>query len=268
MQRLPRSAATALAFGFMALGAVAGAAAQPADDALPPGALAPANLAKPRPKAPFDLTGTWQHELRGPTSWKFVPETFQLTPEAQKHYDAGVKALAENKVYRDDIGQCWPAGMPLIMTRVWPIQMLQQPTAIFMISGFMNSLRIIYLDGREHTDPEIVVASFNGESIGRWEGDTLVVDTKYFPGHHHWLDQGGASIPASDQLHIVERIKMIENGETLLIDYAMTDPKSWKGEWKFTKRFNRQHDVDIAEVECLPDLNDNLPATSSESLVR
>src|SRR6185503_650448 len=79
------------------------------------GALSPENLAKPRPAAPFNLTGTWQHELRGPQSWKFVPPTFELTPEAQVHYDAGRRAAAENKVYRDDIGQCWPAGMPLIM---------------------------------------------------------------------------------------------------------------------------------------------------------
>src|SRR5690606_29362326 len=84
------------------------------------GALSPENLAKPRPKPPFDLTGTWQHELRGPQSWKFVPPAFELTPEAQVHYEAGRRAAAEGKVYRDDIGQCWPAGMPLIMTRVHP----------------------------------------------------------------------------------------------------------------------------------------------------
>ena len=48
----------------------------------------------------------------------------------------------------------------------------------------------------------------------------------------------------------------------------MTDPKSWKGDWVMTKRFNRLHDTDIAEVECTPDLNENLPATSSQSLVK
>ena len=58
---------------------------------------------------------------------------------------------------------------------------------------------------------------------------------------------------------------MIDNGETLEIEYTMTDPKSFKGDWKTTKRFNRQHDVDIYEVECTPDLNENLPATSSIS---
>jgi len=257
-----------VALCLAALLAVAATPAALAQNAEGQGALSPANLAKPRPKAPFDLTGTWQHELRGPQSWKFVPQTFELTPEAQAHYDAGQKALAEGKLYRDDIGQCWPAGMPLIMTRVHPFVLLQEPTVIYYISGFINSVRIIYLDGRPHSEADIVVPSWNGESIGRWEGDTLVVDTKYFPGHHHWLDQGGASIPASDALHIVERIRLIESGETLEVEYTLTDPKSFKGDWKMTKRFNRLHDVDIAEVECNPDLNENLPATSSGSLIR
>ena len=57
----------------------------------------------------------WQHDGRA-NRWQFVPETFKLTPAAQVHYDAGLKALKEGGVYRDDIGQCWPAGMPLIMT--------------------------------------------------------------------------------------------------------------------------------------------------------
>jgi hypothetical protein len=264
------AAAAAAALATMTVSAGSLSHAQAPAEAAPPilGSLSPANLAKPRPPAPFDLTGTWQHELTGPDSWRFVPRTFELTPEAQRHYDAGEAARREGKLYRDDIGQCWPAGMPLIMTRVWPIAMIQLPTSIYMISHFMNSLRVIFIDGRPHSDPDIVVPAFNGESIGHWEDDTLVVSTKYFPGHHHWMDQGGASIPASDELQIVERIRMIEDGEILEIEYTMTDPKSWVGEWTTTKRFGRVDDVDITEVQCLPDLNENLPATSSESLVR
>ena len=148
----------------------------------PLSALAPANLAKPRPAAPFNLTGNWFIDNSpGIQGWLFGPATIpKLTPEAQKHRDAYVQAIKEGKVYRDDIGQCWPAGVPIIMTRVWPIAMIQLPTAIYMISEFMNSLRVVYLDGRSHTDPDIVVRTFNGESIGRWEGDTLVVETKNF----------------------------------------------------------------------------------------
>jgi hypothetical protein len=230
------------------------------------GALAPANLAKARPAAPFNLTGTWQHDGRANT-WRFVPPTFKLRPEAQAHYDKGVQVLKEGGVYRDDIGQCWPAGLPLIMTRVWPIAMVQMPTVVYMISGFMNSVRMIYLDDRTHTPEDEVVRSFNGESIGRWEGDTLVVDTKYFPGHHHWLDQGGASIPASEDLRIIERFRMVGEGR-MDIEYTMTDPKSWEGEWKMTKTFRRLDDTDITEVQCLPDLNDHLPAARSKSIVK
>jgi hypothetical protein len=233
------------------------------------GVLAPANLAKPRPKPPFDLTGMWLHDNSGgANSWRFVPPTFKLTPEAQVHYDASQKAAREGNVYRDDIGQCWPAGMPLIMTRVWPIAMVQLPTVVFMTSSFMNSLRVIYMDGRPHSDPDVVVPSFNGESIGRWDANTLVVDTKYFVDHHHWMDQGGSAIPASEKLHIIERIRMVNGGKTLEIEFTMTDPKNWEGEWKMTKQWKRVDDADITEVECWPDLNDHIRSTSSSSQIR
>src|SRR5689334_17978176 len=220
------------------------------------GALAPANLAKQRPKPPFDLTGTWLHG-GSQGGFRFAPPPgFKLTPQAQAIYDEARKAQAEGKVYHDDIGQCWPSGLPILMTRVWPIAMIQLPTAIYMVQELMNTMRFIYLDGRPHTDPDIAVRSFNGESIGHWEGDTLVVDTTNFVNDHHWIDSG---IPATDALHIVERIKLINEGKTLEIAMTASDPKSWEGEWKWTKRWNRQDDRDIQEVECLPDLNEHMP---------
>ncbi len=229
-------------------------------------ALAPANLAKPRPTPPFDVTGNWFIDVsQNPEAWRFGPPYPTLTPAAQVHWDAAKKYAAEGKVYRDDIGQCWPAGLPLIMTRYWPMAMIQIPTAIYMISGFMNSVRIVYLDGRPHTDPDIIVRTYNGESIGTWEGDTLVVDTIGFRGDHHWMDQGGVAIPAGEKLHIVERFRMV--GHQLEIEYTMTDPDHWEGEWKSTKRFNRVIDEDIQEVSCLPDLNEHLQSTTSKTQV-
>jgi hypothetical protein len=230
------------------------------------GALAPANISKPRPKPPFDLTGTWLHGGGQNNGFRFSPpEGFKLTPAAQIHYDAAKKAAAEGKAYHDDIGACWPAGLPVIMTRVWPIAMIQTPTVIYMVSGFMNSTRIIYLDGRKHTDPDVVVRSFNGESIGRWEGDTLVVDTRNFVDDHHWIDNG---IPGTDALRIIERMRLIDKGATLEIEYALTDPKSWEGEWKMTKRWRRVDYTDITEASCLPDLNEHMPSTQSKQNVR
>jgi hypothetical protein len=237
------------------------------EDGVQLSALAPDNLARPRPAAPFDLTGNWFIDVsENPEAWRFGPPYPTLTPAAQVHFDASQKALADGLVYRDDIGQCWPAGLPLIMTRYWPFAMVQIPTAVYMISGFMNSVRIIYLDGRSHTDPDIVVRTFNGESIGHWEGDTMVVDTTAFRPDHHWMDQGGASIPAGTQLHIVERIRMVDG--QLEIAYTMTDPEYWEGEWQSTKRFNRVIDEDIQEVSCLPDLNEHLQSTTSAAQVR
>jgi hypothetical protein len=133
----------------------------------------------------------------------------------------------------------------------------------------MNSLRVVYLDGRQHTDPDIVVRTFNGESIGHWEGDTLVVDTRNFIDNgHHWIDQG---IPASGELRIIERIKMVKDArgqDQLEIEMTLTDPKMWEGEWKGTRRWNRVIDHDIQEVECLPDLNEHLQSTSSGVHIR
>ena len=103
-------------------------------------ALAPANLAKPRPKPPFEVTGNWFIDVsQNPEAWRFGPPYPKLTPAAQLHWDAAKKYTAEGKVYRDDIGQCWPAGLPLIMTRYWPMAMVQVPTAIYMISGETNT---------------------------------------------------------------------------------------------------------------------------------
>ena len=225
------------------------------------GALAPQNLAKKRPKPPFDLTSTWFVDLtRAFADFRFgppYPEFYEPGQTAMKEAAAAAKA---GQRYRDSIGECYPAGMPMIMTRVWPISMMQAPTAIFMMFNFTNSLRIIYLDGRQHTDPDIADLTYNGESIGHWEKDALVVHTKYFETKQHWIDEG---IPISEEFEMVERIKLIDKGETLQIDYTMTDPKNWKGEWKSTKRWMRANYSDISEVECLPNLNKDLPSTDT-----
>ncbi len=223
------------------------------------GALAPQNLSQHRPKPGFNLTGTWFVDLRRAFN------DLMYGPPYPEFYAAGQSALKEaaearkaGRPYRDSIGQCYPAGMPMIMTRVWPISMVQMPTVIYMMFGFTNSLRIIYLDGRPHTDPDIAISTYNGESLGHWEGSTLVVHTKYFEPNQHWIDSG---IPLSDELEMVEKIRLLDKGTTLEIETIMTDPKNWKGEWHSTHRWNRMDYSDIPEVECLPNLNEHLPST-------
>ena len=224
------------------------------------GALAAENLAKPRPKPPFDMTGTWFVNLRRSfQDFRFGPPYPEFAEPGQTALREAEEARRQGVPYRDAIGQCYPAGMPMIMTRVHPISMVQLPTVVYMLFGFTNSMRFIYLDGRQHSDPDIVVYTYNGESIGRWEGDALVVHTKYLEPNMHFIDSG---IPISDQFEIIERITMEDDGQMLRIDYTMTDPVMWKGEWKSTKRFIRQDYSDIPESECLPNLNENLPSTA------
>ena len=227
------------------------------------GALAPQNLSKKRPKPAFDVTGTWFVDLRRSfNDFKFGPPYPEFLAAGQQALKEAAEARAAGRPYRDSIGQCFPAGMPMIMTRVWPISMMQAPTVIFMMFNFTNSLRIIYLDGREHTDPDIADLTYNGESIGHWEKDELVVHTQYFETQQHWIDEG---IPISDEFEMVERMKLLDKGMTLQIEYTMTDPKNWKGEWKSTKRWMRVDHSDISEVECLPNLNKDLPSTDTSA---
>jgi hypothetical protein len=224
------------------------------------GALAPQNLNAKRAKAPFNLTGTWFIDLRKSfADFRFGPPYPEFAEPGQTALREAEEARKQGVPYRDVIGQCFPAGMPMIMTRVWPISMIQMPTAIYMLFGFTNSMRFIYLDGRPFTDPDVVSYTYNGESIGHFEGNVLVVKTKYMEPNQHYVDSG---LPISENTEITERITLSKDGMTLQIDYTMTDPLLWKGEWKSTKRWLRQDYSDIPEVECLPNLNQNLPSTA------
>ena len=150
---------TALVLGVVLMASCACRASAPAEPAAqapaaeagqPRGtlsALAPANLKKSRPAPPFDLTGNWfidTEDGRHMENWRFGPPYPPLKPDAQKHFDFSAKHATEGKVYKDDIAECYPAVLPLIMTRYWPMAMIQLPTAIYMVSGFMNSFRTVF----------------------------------------------------------------------------------------------------------------------------
>jgi len=224
------------------------------------GALAPENLQRARPAAPFDVTGTWFIDLsKGFADYMFGPPYPKFYAPGREALIEQPKAQARGETYRDAIGQCYPPGMPMLMTRVWPHAFIQLPTAVYVISGFNNSVRTIFLDGRAHSDPDLVVPSYNGESIGRWEGDTLVVHTTYFETDNHYIDLG---IPISDQFELTERIRLVNDGRTMEVEYNLVDPQMWEGEWTSTKRFDRADHTDINEANCILQYNANLPGTN------
>ncbi len=265
--------AAAVLLAMMAAGCSPLAAAQtaaPKPNLLPPeplGALHTDNLNKKRAKPPFVLTGNWMwnsQRNRESGSYQFFPLP-KFKPAVKAIYDEAMATIASGKAYKNDEGYCWPAGMPESMTRVWPNQTIQLPTMIVMIQMLKHEIRWIYLDGRPHADPEIKPPSYAGDSIGHYEGDTLVVETTNLQPKHHWVQSG---VPAGANLKIVERIKLLDGGNTLQNTLTMTDPDSWEGEWTSTKYWYRDDSVDAEEAFCLPDINDNLLSTRESSQVR
>lgn len=229
------------------------------------GALAPENLNAERPESPWNLTGTWFIDLasKGFGDFMFGPPYPEFIGQTKLDFEEGQRIRAEGGTYRDAIGQCFPAGIPMLQTRVWPLMMVQLPTVIYSVSNFNNGFRQIFLDGRDWSDPDTVIYTYNGESIGHWEDDTLVVNTRYIETWNHYIDTG---IPISDEFRVQERMQLLEDGRVLQIEHIMTDPNGWVGEWRSTKRWLRVDNTDIGEVECLPDLNDNIPSVQAGRL--
>jgi len=225
-----------------------------------PGALDPDNLAKSRPAAPFDLTGTW--EFRGEDDYRpmygwyeFKPHP-EFTAKGKATYAEFLTYAKAGRRYLEPTAECYPAGMPRLMTRYGPLMMLQYPTAIFILSRLNNEYRAIWLDGREREPEEHQDLNWSGESLGHWENDTLVVETEGFTDEKHLIQQG---VFTGDQLRITERITMLNDGNTLKLEFIMTDPEHWVGEWRHIKFRDRLLRSDVREANCLPADRELLP---------
>ncbi len=227
------------------------------------GALDPDNLAIERPPAPFDVTGLWQ--FRGEDEWRanygsfeFKP-TPELTAKGSEYHEAYLTASEKGERFGDPTALCYPPGMPRFMTRYGALMMMQYPTAIFMVSRLNNDYRAIFMDGRERLTGNDIDRNWQGESLGHWEGDTLVVETSGFIGNNHLIQAG---ILAGEQLTIIERISLINDGNTMVSEYTFTDPEHWVGEWKHVKFRDRVLRSDVREANCIYEDNFALPGMS------
>jgi hypothetical protein len=144
----------------------------------------------------------------------------------------------------DRVYKCFPPGMPYIYLQLFPMQIVQTPKEVIELFEYDHMVRHIFIDGRKH--PDDVTPSYNGHSIGHWEGDTLVVDTIGLNGKM-WLDRVGH--PDSDQMHIIERIHRVDD-KTLQVDFTFDDPKSYVKPWTALMRFRLRPDWDIIEDIC------------------
>ena len=206
------------------------------------------NLAAPAPRVNGkpDLTGVWQAEpapseflktvladgLNGlgeyPPSKYFLNILADFKPEEAPLQPAAAAAFAKRAPTMgggSPLTRCLPAGVPMGDLVPIPIKLVQTPGLLMMLYEHDNTFRQIFTDGRKHpVDPQ---PSWLGYSVGKWEGDTLVVDTLGF-NDQSWLDAFGHA--HSDALRVTERLRRRDFGH-LDMQITVDDPKT------FTKPF-------------------------------
>lgn len=205
-----------------------------------------------------DISGVWNAASGVYGFASFTEDDPPMTPSGWARFHAakpsqgphGVKLFETN----DRVYKCSPPGMPYIYLQLFPMQIVQTPNEVIELFEYDHTVRYIYTDGRRH--PAALKPSYNGHSIGHWEGDTLVVDTIGLNGRN-WLDRVGR--PESAQMHIVERIRRTDD-KTLQVDLRFDDPKSYTKPWTAQIGFQLHPDWDILEHVC----EDNLAFESFE----
>ena len=208
-------------------------------------------LARPAAAAHPAIAGMWmirqQYYLGQPLSPK--PE---LTPVATAQMKRRAEAQAKGYVRSASNMLCGPSGGPQLYAFRSPFEIFEgfgRITFIFETEG-NNQPRTIYLN--EKTQPADIYPTFNGHSIGHWEGKTLVIDTIGFNGRGALL----GPVQKSDKTHVVERMSWSADGKVLTDQLTMEDPVSLAKPWTTTLVFDRMADTEERfEVWCEVDLD-------------
>ena len=129
------------------------------------------------------------------------------------------------------------------------MEIVQTPGRVLMLFEFSHFIRQIYTDGRKHNTD--LGPTWMGDSIGHWDGDTLVVDTIGF-NDKTWLDRAGH--PHSTDLHLVERIRRVDQ-TTLEDDLTIEDPKAYTKPWGGQLMFQLHPTWNITEMVCEDNVN-------------
>lgn len=169
-----------------------------------------------------------------------------FVPEEEKRYRSFAKQQMSNtnpELDQSPSAHCLPPGLTFLMTAPYPMEIIQTPAKVLTFHEFGNYVRQIFLNRDGHGDPD---PSWLGHSIGRYEGDTLVVDTIGFNGKA-WLDLTG--LRGSDMLHTVERFRRT-SGE---LEWTVTieDKKLFTRPWTVQTHYRPLPRFAINEFVCL-----------------
>jgi hypothetical protein len=170
-----------------------------------------------------DLSGLWGPGPRGGLRWDVTGE-LPMTPWAAEKFKAARPPFGPNATFEgiNDPVQlyCDPPGVPRIYNYPWQLTLLQTPKVVYILYEFTRTWRSVAMDRDHPKDPD---RTWLGDSVGRYEGDTLVVDTVGF-NEKTWLDHPGH--PHTGALHIIERFRRLDH-DTLEILFTVDDPRAY-----------------------------------------
>jgi hypothetical protein len=200
-------------------------------------AQAPAGIPR-MPDGKPDFSGVWE----GP----FIQD---MTKDVRNQKGSGPLPLTDwgkqKMATQVDVSvHCLPTGYVRTTNAPFPMEIQQRPGRLVFLYEMNNNFHVVFTDGRGH--PPDLDPTWAGHSIGKWEGDTLVVDTIGFNGKTQ-LDTEGH--PHSDQLHVVERFTMTDPAH-FNYDLTIEDPKAYAHPWKNVRTFMRLPKYDLLEYSC------------------
>ena len=214
-----------------------------------------------------DLTGVWQGGSTQRGSWEqanggvgvggsgrdpSAPVALSSNDRPANREGAPYQPWAAQKVLEafnrrgidDPTSQCLPAGLPrTVMLGLFPQQIVQTPTQIVMLYEYMNVFRVIPLNAKH---PDDIIPSYTGNSVGRWDGDTLVVDVIGF-NDKTWL--AGTGTFHTDALHVTERFTRVDKDE-INYEVTMDDPNVLTKSWTLRSTLMLREGTRLEEYVC------------------
>ena len=177
----------------------------------------------------------------------YTPNMAQGKEQDVPYTERGRQAFLNHDSKDDPTANCWFPGVPRIMQSPYPARIIQNHDYLVILFEYMTMHRIIPLDGRPH--PVNMEPSFMGDSVGHWDGDTLIVDTTNLKdAPWTWLDTAGHQ--HSDVLHVIERFRRIPGSAKVDYEFTVDDPKMYTKPWTVKENPHLLVDTELIEYVC------------------
>ena len=181
------------------------------------------------------------------------PNAPKLTPEYLAKWNVIAASRISGSYEYDNIANCLPPGVPAMMSAAYGMEIMQDADKITIFSEHQDALRRIFLDGRKPSAQVLADPTYAGYSTGRWDGDTLIVDTVALTTKSY-ID---GSSPHSDKMTVQERLRFVEPG-VLENQITVTDPEALTEPWHVVRRYRKAvyPNDELREFACAEGLRD------------